>query len=156
MEQSIAEIERIAESPDNSRIRAELWGDFVGWDNRRRGENGFLINQLKDHQAKSVLDVALGDGVDTIYLLENGFTVEANEFDAAFRDKAKENARKKGFVIAPTALDWRSLDRDYAADSQDAVICMGNSLTCLSDNGNQLAALEQFHRVLRPGGGLVN
>lgn len=48
----------IANSAENSRIRAEIWGDFVGWDNRRRGENGFLVNQLKEHMSRRILDVA--------------------------------------------------------------------------------------------------
>lgn len=153
MEQvDIHEIERIAETPENSRIRAEIWGDFVGWDGRRRGEDGFLINQLKKHSAQKVLDVALGDGVDTIYLLDKGFAVQCNEFDTAFREKAKKNAKIKGFVIAPTALDWRKLDQEYLPDSQDAIICMGNSLTCLQGGDNQLIALRQFYKALRPGG----
>lgn len=40
------DLAEIANSSENSRIRAEIWGDFVGWDNRRRGENGFLVSQL--------------------------------------------------------------------------------------------------------------
>lgn len=62
--EDIKEIEKFAENAENSRIRAELWGDFVGWDNRRRGENGFLLNQLKEHTARRILDVALGDGAE--------------------------------------------------------------------------------------------
>lgn len=54
---------KYAESPDNSIIRTEIWRDFVRWNNQRRGENGFLPNQLKNHNLKKVLDVALGDGV---------------------------------------------------------------------------------------------
>ncbi|KKS03686.1 MAG: hypothetical protein UU56_C0017G0021 [Candidatus Curtissbacteria bacterium GW2011_GWA2_41_24] len=145
----------IATSPENSRIRAEIWGDFVGWDDRRRGENGFLVKQLNQHRARSILDVALGDGVDTIYLLQQGFEVSANEYDDAFRQKAIENAQKEGLVIAPTALDWRRLDEKYPADLYDAVICLGNSLTCLFGRENQLAALRQFRRVLKPGGALL-
>lgn len=42
-----SELAKYADSEENAKTRAEIWGDFVGWDNRRRGENGFLINQLK-------------------------------------------------------------------------------------------------------------
>lgn len=146
-----SELAEYAESEENSRIRAEIWGDFVGWDERRRGENGFLINQLKNHHARTVLDVALGDGVDTIYLLKQGFEVSSNEVDPAFRQKAVENARREGFSIVPATLDWRRLGQEYPENSQDAIICLGNSLTCLFGRENQLYALRQFHRVLAPG-----
>ena len=145
----------IANSAENARVRAEIWGDFVGWDNRRRGEDGFLVNQLKEHRARRILDVALGDGVDTIYLLQQGFNVSANEVDDAFRRKAVENARSQGLTMSPTNLDWRELDRAYQAQSYDAIICLGNSLTCLFEKEDQLAALRQFHRILRSGGVLL-
>jgi len=149
------DLAEIAASEENSRIRAEIWGDFVGWDTRRRGENGWLMNQLNQHRGRKILDVALGDGVDTIYLLQQGFEVSANELDDAFRQKAIENAQRDGLTIAPTALDWRKLEEKYPADLYDAVICFGNSLTCLFGRENQLEALRQFRRVLAPGGVLL-
>ena len=76
-----SELVKYAVSGGNSKARAEIWSDFVDWDNRRRGENGFLPTQLKRFNCKKVLDVALGDGVDTIYLLQQGFEVESNEVD---------------------------------------------------------------------------
>lgn len=155
MEKSIGEIKKFADSAKNSQIRAQIWGDFVGWDNRRRGEDGWLLNQLKDHGSKKVLDVALGDGVDTIYLLQQGFEVSCNEFDSAFREKAIENAKNQNFVIKPTNLDWRSLQEKYEKRSFDAVICFGNSLTCLDGRVNQLAAIRQFYQILLPGGVLL-
>ena len=156
MEKSLEEIEKFAQSSENSQIRAEIWGDFVGWDDRRRGEDGFLVRQLKEHGAKKVLNVALGDGVDTIYLLQQGFEVSDNEVDDAFRQKAVENAKAHSFSLSPTNLDWRKLDEAYTPESFDAVICLGNSLTCLFSREDQLAALRQFHRVLAPGGGFVD
>jgi glycine/sarcosine N-methyltransferase len=139
-----------AESEENSKIRAEIWTDFVGWDTRRRGENGFLVTQLKKYKCKTVLDVALGDGVDTIFLLQQGFEVASNEVDSAYREKAIENAEKLGFKISPANLDWRNLTQEYQANSFDAIICMGNSITCLFGRENQLKALKEFHSILKP------
>ncbi len=149
-----SELAKFADSEENSRIRAEIWGDFVGWDKRRRGENGFLVTQLKKHQCQNVVDIALGDGVDAIYLLQQGFNVSANEFDEAFRQKAVENAKKVGLNLSPTSVDWRNLTEAYPP-SFDAVICMGNSLTCLFGRENQVRALREIHEVLKTGGILI-
>lgn len=144
-----------AEGTENSKIRAEIWGDLVGWDDRRRGENGFLVGQLKKIGGKKVLDVALGDGVDTIHLLQKGFEVLSNEIDDAFRQKATENAKKSGFEIKPTNLNWMNLSEDYSENSFDAIICLGNSLTCLFGRENQVQALKQFYSILKLGGALL-
>ena len=148
-------LEEIADSEENSRIRAEIWSDFVGWDDRRRGENGFLLKQLKRFNVKTVLDAAPGDGVDTTYLLNRGYNVSANEVDEPFRQKTVENAKKAGFDIEPTNLDWRALTKTYQENSFDAIICLGNSLTCLFGKENMLAALKEFNKVLKDGGVLL-
>lgn len=141
--------------PKNSKILAEIWGDFVGWYNRRKGEGNFLINALKKYECKKILDAASGDGVDTIYLLQQGFNVLSNDIDPAFRQKAIENARKDGLSITPTDLDWRELTKKYPEASLDAVICLGNSLTLLFGKENHLRALREFHTILKPGGILI-
>lgn len=148
-------LEALATSEENSRTRAEIWGDFVNWEGRRQGENGFLLNQLKEHDVKKVLDVALGDGVDTIYLLQQGFDVSSNEVDSAFRQTATQNAQRLGFNIQPTALDWRKLTDGYGAGSFDAIISFGNSFTCLHGRDNHLKALSEFRNLLKPGGLLI-
>ncbi len=148
-------LEEYALSEENSRIRAEMWSDFVGWDNRRRGKNGFLINRLKEHNCRKILDIALGDAIDTIFLIEHGFDVSSNEADSAFRQKAVTNANKAGLSIKPTSVDWKELSTVYPENSFDAVICMGNSLTCLFERDNQLKALEQTRSVLKPEGLLI-
>ena len=149
------DLEKVANSKENSKIRAEIWGDFVGWDNRRRGENDFFITQLKKHNCQKVFDVALGDGADAIYLIQQGFDVSSNEVDEAFRQKAIENARKLGLKISPTNLDWRDLDKEYKEDTFDTIVCMGNSIACLFGKENQFKALKEFYKILKQGGILI-
>ena len=153
--EDIKEIEKFAESEENSRIRAEIWGDFVGWSGQRRGENGFLVQRLNRYEARTVLDVAAGDGADAIFLLKQGFEVVINELDSAFRKKAIENIEKAGYNLNPTSVDWRNLLRAYDGDSQDALICMGNSLPCIEGSENQLNALREFRKILKPVGVLL-
>lgn len=139
----------------NSENRADLWGDYVGWDSRKSRESGFLTNQLLSHECRDVIDVALGDGVDAISLIEDGFNVKANEVDDAFRAKAIGNAALKGFDIQPTSHGWPNLSDSYSESTFDAVICIGHSIGCELDPRARIVALRQFRRVLRNKGILV-
>ncbi len=143
------------DSTENSRKLAELWSDYVDWKGRRKGEDGFLLDQLGKYNVHKVLDVALGDGADSIYLLQQGFNVSGNEIDDAFREKAIENAKKLGFSIEPTNLDWRNLSKSYSQNSLGSIICLGNSLTFLFGRENQAQSLKQFCSLLKPGGVLL-
>uniref|UniRef100_A0A1B0DHX4 Glycine N-methyltransferase n=1 Tax=Phlebotomus papatasi TaxID=29031 RepID=A0A1B0DHX4_PHLPP len=55
---------------------AKVWEIFIG-DKRSRTDNyrNFLINLLKKHNCKRILDVACGTGIDSILLVEEGFEV---------------------------------------------------------------------------------
>ena len=145
---------------ENPKDLVEIWGEFIDWDGRREGEDCFLVRQLQQHDCHKVFDSTLGDGCDTIYLRKEGFEVWSNEIDPDFERKARENAAKKHIPLEPPPLthaDWRNLDREptLKAYSFDATICLGNSLTYLFDRRDQLIALEQFRRLLRPGGILI-
>lgn len=149
------ELAEIVTTPENSKRLATIWGDYIDWEGRRRGENGFLANQLRKHGLHRIVDVATGDGADSIYLIKEGFNVFTNELDDAFREKAVDNAGKQGVEIAPTKLDWRWLHEEYPQVSFDAVTCLGNSLTYIFNKGEQLKVLNEFHQLLRLGGILL-
>ncbi|MCK6550474.1 class I SAM-dependent methyltransferase, partial [Myxococcota bacterium] len=58
-------------------------------------------------------------------------------------------------VVLPTVLsDWRELS-SRVSTRFDAVLCLGNSFTHLFDESDRVAALAEFHQVLRPGGILI-
>ena len=78
----------------NSKILVEMWGDFIDWEKRRKGENGFLTGQLKRFNCKIVFDACLGDGADSIYLIKEGLQVTSNDIDKLFIKKAKKHARE--------------------------------------------------------------
>jgi len=139
----------------NSKNLVEIWGGLIGWKKRREGENGFLVNQLRKHNVHKVFDAALGDGCDSIYLIQQGFDVTSNEVDKAFLAKALQNAKANNVQLKFTSLDWRELDKELEAKSFDAVIILGNSLTYLFTKESQMKSLEQFRRILKRGGILI-
>lgn len=132
-----------------------MWTDFVNWKKRRKGENGFLLKKLKQHKSKVLFDACLGDGADSVYLIKNGFTVTSNDLDKLFIQKAKQNAKKHFVKLNATSYDWRRLDKHFPQNSFDAVLCLGNSLTYLFTKNDQLKALKNFKKILRPGGVLI-
>ncbi len=139
----------------NSKDLVEMWDGLIDWKKRREGENGFLIKQLQKHNARKIFDAALGDGCDSIYLIKQGFDVTSNEIDLVFREKALQNAKANDVELRITCSDWRDLSKEVTPEFFDAVVILGNSLTYLFTREAQVKALEQFRRILKPGGVLI-
>lgn len=133
----------------------EMWADFIDWQKRRKGENGFLKNTLEKNNAIAIFDSCLGDGCDSIYLIKEGFEVTSNDLDPGFIKKAQENARKENVKLHVTSFDWRKLDKHFEKEKFDAVLCVGNSLTHLFKLTDRTKTLWQFHRLLKENGILI-
>lgn len=145
----------LVEENYNSQNLVSMWSDFIDWEKRRKGEDGFLVKQLKKHNCRSVFDSCLGDGADSIYLLKQGFDVTSNEIDTVFSKKAKENAKKYGVELKITDYDWRELDKNRQQSAFNAISCMGNSFTYIFDKKDQHKTLKNFYRLLTDGGILI-
>lgn len=139
----------------NSPALVDIWTEYVDWDLRRKGENGFLIDNLRKNDCTKILDASLGDGCDSIYLLKNGFEVTSNEIDSVFIEKAVLNARKNNVELRITAHDWREFDRKFGEGSFDSIILLGNSFTYLFTKKDQIRALEAFNKILGKNGVLI-
>lgn len=138
-----------------SKELVEIWGGFIDWEGRRKGENGFLKKTLNAHKAHEVFESCLGEGCDSIHLIKEGFDVISNDLDIEFIKKAQENAGREGVKLNVTGYDWRALGRHLEKESFDAVLCLGNSLSCLFKKGDRLRTLKQFNFILRRGGILI-
>lgn len=139
----------------NSKVLVEMRSDFIDWDKRRLGENGFLLNTLKKFHCQKIFDVCLGDGADSIHLLKNNLDVTSNDLDNLFIQKAKENAEKHNVKLNITEYDWRDLDKHFSEKSFDAIYCLGNSLTYLFEKNDQQKTLTNFFKTLKDNGILI-
>ncbi|MDE3046072.1 MAG: class I SAM-dependent methyltransferase [Verrucomicrobiota bacterium] len=134
---------------------AEWWGDLLDWPTRLEKEGPFLLQQLSEHQCHRVFDSCLGDGVDSIYLLQRGFSVISNESDPAFLKKALKNGAAHGVTLQTISYDWRALDQYVPENLFDSVLCLGNSFTYLFEAHEREQVLENFRSLLKPGGLLL-
>ncbi len=132
---------------------AELWTDFVDWTGRLEKEGPFLLQHL--HRRHDIFDACLGDGVDSVYLLQHGFSVVSNERDLAFQKKAIENGIKCGVHLHIVAYDWRNLHQYHPKCQFDAILCLGNSLTYLFNAKERESVIKNFLNLLKPGGMLI-
>ena len=139
----------------NSKALVEMWADFIDWNKRRQGENGFLLNTLNKFHCQKIFDACFGDGADSIHLLKNGFNVTSNDLDNLFIQKAKENANKYNVTLNITKHDWRDLDKHFEDKSFDTVFCLGNSLTYLFEKKDQLKTLKNFLKIIKDNGILI-
>jgi SAM-dependent methyltransferase len=133
---------------------AEKWDELIDWERRAEGEGDFFLEILRHHGARRVLDVATGTGFHSCRLAEAGFEVVSVDGSPAMLAKAQANAARRGLTLTPVLADWRKLTEKVQAPF-DAVICLGNSFTHLFTDAERRQALEQYHRLLRPGRVLI-
>ncbi len=138
-----------------SPVLSGIWADFVDWEKRRAGENGFLENALRAHGCNRVLDAASGDGCDAVHLSKLGFSVLANEQSAEFSKVLRANCEREKVGLDFSGFDWREFGEKFEENSFDAIVLCGNSFGCLFDAGDRRAALRGFLKILRKGGVLV-
>lgn len=136
------------------KMLVSFWTEFVGWEKRKKGERGFFARKLKEHNCNYILDTALGDGVNSVRLIQEGFKVESNEIDEEYRKSALKNASKNNVELSIKSYDWRELTKGYNTQF-DSLICLGNSLTYLLTKEDQIKALKEMFALIKNGGILI-
>ncbi|REJ83816.1 MAG: class I SAM-dependent methyltransferase [Planctomycetota bacterium] len=132
----------------------EKWDELIDWKNRAQSEGDFFIQTLKQHRARSVLDVATGTGFHSVRLLEAGFDVVSADGSAEMLAMAFENGKRYGHILRTVRADWRWLNRDVHGE-YDAIICLGNSFTHLFAERDRRKALAEYYAMLKHDGILI-
>ncbi|XP_054757540.2 glycine N-methyltransferase-like [Lytechinus pictus] len=132
---------------------------------RSNGFKQWLLHHLRSRNCSRVLDVACGTGGDSLFLLKHGFQVVSSDSAEAMLRQARharksyESEQQHGTWDIEKA-NWLTLKADLGDYGEfDAVLCMGNSLLCLTDPtpnfGLYRRCLENFKSMLKPGGVLL-
>src|SRR5262245_6764354 len=128
-------------------------GFIARWYARTTGKNledfRKLAHEVMGHVGNegSVLEVAPGPGYLAIELAKLGpHRVVGLDISRSFVEMATENARKAGVDITFRQGDVASMP--FEADSFDFIVCRA----AFKNFSDPLQALNEMHRVLRPGG----
>ncbi|KAK5856992.1 hypothetical protein PBY51_010265 [Eleginops maclovinus] len=146
---------------------AKVWELYIGDTQSRTQEyKSWVVALLREQGVKKVLDVACGTGVDSIMLVEEGFSmtsVDASDKMLKYALKSRWERRKEQafdqWVIEEA--NWLTLAEDLPKPGPgfDAVICLGNSFAHLpdfkGDQSDQKLALSNIASMVRPGGILI-
>ncbi|XP_043916210.1 glycine N-methyltransferase [Protopterus annectens] len=146
---------------------AKIWQLYIGDTKSRTDEyRNWLVKLLQTNGCKRILDVACGNGVDSIMLLEEGFDVTSTDAsDKMLKHALKERwNRRKEAIFDKWVIEeanWLTLpdDLEKPGDGFDAVICLGNSFPHLpdfkGDQSDQKLALKNIASMVKPGGILI-
>ncbi|KAL5252599.1 hypothetical protein ACHWQZ_G015394 [Mnemiopsis leidyi] len=149
---------------------AKVWHLYIGGKKRTNEYKEKMVNLLKEHGVQTVLDAACGTGVDSVMLLEAGFTVksvDASDKMLKYAYKLRWQRHKNNPLYDDWEIgegDWLDLENcedtiTHPEGGYDAVICIGNSFAHLpdfaGDNSLHKLAISNFHKMLKPGGILI-
>jgi len=137
--------------------------EFVGdLELRWQAMNGLIDDILKRYKNKinsfKVLDLALGDGHDSIFLIKRGYDVTSNEVDNVYISQANDNAVRENVRLNIRKCYWQEIDKSplYKSEEFDFAFCLGNSFPNYLLNGeDRIKSLQNFWAVLKKGGTLL-
>lgn len=108
---------------------------------------GLLLRRLRDATSVRVLDAGCGTGGTLTWL--SGLAPSAAVVGIDYSPFALDYCRRRRGCLAQASVT----DLPFPGDAFDVVIC-ADVIQHLPRNGSDEIALREFHRVLRPGGGL--
>lgn len=130
---------------------------YPDWGKSMLGQGEAISQILLDHfgerarEGLRLLDVSAGIGTQALPLAQSGHRVTARDLSSKAIKRLSKEAQDRGLSIDAEAADM--LQVSETVDGRfDAVLCMDNSLPHLRTDSEISVALDQFRKVLDPGG----
>lgn len=110
-----------------------------------------IIRSTHGLQPHSILDASCGIGTQSIGLAQLGYEVIASGLSPSAVERAQREAGRRGLSIQCSVADMRGVCAHHRR-MFNVVIACDNSIPHLLSDADILAAFEDFHRCLAPGG----
>jgi glycine/sarcosine N-methyltransferase len=129
----------------------DYYDEMIDWGRRLKREGPFYDRLFKQRQVKSVLDCACGTGRHARMFADWGFDVTASDIDERMLAQTRERCGSKVRVVA---AGFAALP-DHFTGEFDAVVCVGNSLSAVTEDDEYKASLDGMAAATKPGGLVV-
>lgn len=133
----------------------DKWDELIDWSKRDNAEGDFFVDILRENNAQKIIDVSTGSGFHSVKLAKNGFDVTATDGSAVMLNKAKNNFMNNAVNIPIYNVEWINLPNFFKDEKFDALICLGSSFCHVTDISIQKTILENFKKILKPGGLII-
>ncbi|WP_276301692.1 class I SAM-dependent methyltransferase [Halorussus lipolyticus] len=115
----------------------------------------YLAEHLPDAETGAetpqLLDVGGAAGRYACWLAERGYDVTLVDLSAEQVELAREKATERGVAERVTAEEGDVRDLRFAADTFDAVCCLGGPLSHVVDDDERATAMAELRRVAKSG-----
>ncbi|MGD8998100.1 MAG: class I SAM-dependent methyltransferase [Anaerolineae bacterium] len=125
-----------------------IYGPYLSAE-RTEQEVEQIVERLGLPPGSAILDLCCGHGRHSIALAERGYRVVGQDLSEVFLKKARADAAEAGVQLRWVHADMR--DISFEGDF-DAVINMFSAFGYLESEEEDLKALRQVRRALKPGG----
>jgi SAM-dependent methyltransferase len=129
---------------------------FQDWDLGMERQGRELAGVIPEHwpNARRVLDVSCGIGIQSIALAAHGYLVTGSDLSPKAVARAGKEARKRGLEISFSVCDMLGAHAHHGGGF-DLVVSCDNALPHLLSDEEICAALKQMFACARPGGGCL-
>ena len=127
---------------------------FVNWSARLVSELPFIERELRQVDARRVLDAACGTGMHALSLAERGYVVRGADLSVGMIVKARTNAAERAVDASFEVAGFGNLC-ERMGSGFDAVLCLGNSLPHVLNVAELEATLSDFAACLHSDGLLL-
>jgi thioredoxin reductase/predicted O-methyltransferase YrrM len=142
---------------DDIRAAARPSANEADWDHRYRGDhmwsgnpNGTLVNETSGLTPGRALDVGAGEGGDTLWLAEQGWSVTASDISQRALARVAAEAERRGARVECHHADANALDA-FEAGAFDLVSAQYASIPRTPDD----RAVRNLLNAVAPGGTLL-
>ncbi len=129
---------------------------YQDWDKSLKRQGEMLDSVIREMWGPSsdLLDVSCGIGTQALGLSILGYNVTASDLSPEEVYRAQQEAAQRELSVAFSVADMRRIFEHHQRQF-DVVISCDNSVPHLLSNEDILAAMQQFYKCTRQGGGCI-